>query len=57
MYMGKNLDLLNFKTPIETKLINQEMKIRWLKKGIKVLTKNINTHQRKQWNLKRILIW
>ena len=43
----KNPDLLSFKTPVETKLINQEMKIRGLSKGIKTLSKNILTHQKK----------
>ena len=43
----KNPDLLSFKTPVESQLINQEMKIRGLKKGIKVLSKNILTHQNK----------
>ena len=43
----RNTDLLSVKTPVEKNLINQEMKIRGLKKGIKVLTKNIATHQKK----------
>lgn len=43
----RNPDLLSYKTPVETKLINQEMKIRGLNKGIKTLSKNIITHQKK----------
>ena len=43
----RNPDLLSFKTPVESKLINQEMKIRGLEKGIKVLSKNIATHRKK----------
>ena len=43
----QNPDLLSFKTPVEIKLINQEMKIRGLEKGIKILNKNIKSHQKK----------
>ena len=43
----RNPDLLSFKTPIEKKLINHEMKLRGLNKGIRILKKNIKTHKEK----------
>ena len=42
-----NPSLLDFKTPVEMELMNQEMKIRSLKSGIKAMTKNIITHQKR----------